>query len=195
MNKFAVVSCADMKDDEDMDYDGYAVILAYIADPTFLLFFPIPEESAKVLEYVLQENTNYDVNTSVLGLYKTMIDSWRTTDRYLSGMIMDAAYDEGFDDDILMVKLALADSDGALDSLVNINFVNAMIVAAMNEVQIIISEKLLSKLNPPDDIGEGNIDIDIDKEQLNSFPEDKKILKIVKEIMNGKIKEDDIEKK
>jgi hypothetical protein len=184
MNKFIVLSCVDMKQDKDLEYNGHVVILAYSSDPSFMLFFPIPKESAKILDYVLQENSDYDINTKTLGLYKTMIDSWRTTDRYLSGIILDSVYDEKADDDILTVNLALSDSDGNLDSLVNINFVNAMIVAAMKKANVIVSEKLLVKLVPTDEEEmEGQ-----DRVEDHPFPEDKKILNIVKEIMSGKIK-------
>ena len=160
MNKFSVLSCVNVGDLErdvndaeapiEFEYDKPLVVLSCVADPTFLLFFPISEENSKTIRYILS-NQQYDSNTNILGIYRTMIDSWAAGDRNLSGIIFDSVYDKDRQDDILKIRLALC-HNGMLDSLVNVNFVHAVLLSAIERVDIIISEELLSKLAP---IGRG----------------------------------------
>jgi bifunctional DNase/RNase len=172
-------------DINEENYNGTCVIISRISDPSFMLFFPISKENAKIINYVLKEDSKYDVNTNILGIYKTMIDSWKAGDKYLSGIIMDTNYNHELKDEVLVIRLALADSDGHLDSLVHVNFLHSVLLAAMEGVDIVVSDKLIEKMIPEED------------EKMNSlqncsiqhFPEDKKIVDIARKIMNGKIKE------
>ena len=183
MNKFNVVKCIDMK---ESDYDGPCVILACASDPTFLLFFPINKENSKMINYVLDKNSKYDINTNILGIYKTMVDSWKSADRFLSGIIMDTIWDDDVEEDILSIRLALADQNREIDSIVHVNFLHAILLAAMEDVGIIVSDKLLSKMMPDD---ENNEKDKSKKKSPTHFPEDKKIVDIAKKIMSGKIKD------
>lgn len=183
MNKFNVVKCIDMK---ESDYNGPCVIMACASDPTFLLFFPINKENAKMINYVLDENSKYDINTNILGIYKTMLDSWESADRFLSGILMDAVWDAEMKDDILSIRLAISDQSGEIDSMVHVNFLHGILLAAMDNVGIIISDRLLSKMVPDseeDSKDKGH------KKKTPRFPEDKKIMDIAKKIMSGKIKD------
>ena len=41
VNKFVLVSCIELEDNEKTDYEGPVVVLANATDPSFALFFPI----------------------------------------------------------------------------------------------------------------------------------------------------------
>lgn len=179
MNKFEIVKCIDVN---EADYDGTCIILASVSDPSFMLFFPISKENAKTINYVLKDNSKYDINTNVLGIYKTMVDSWASSDRFLSGIIMDSFYNDEVKEDVLTIRLALSNQDGTLDSLVYVNFLHAMLLAAMEQVDVIVSDKLLSKMVPENENQEP-------KRSSAHFPEDKKIVDIARKIMGGKIKD------
>lgn len=182
MNKFQVIKCVDVKEE---GYEGCCVVLACSSGSDFALFFPIAKDNAKIINYVIKDN-EYDVNTNILGIYKTMVDSWKSGDRYLSGIIMDAFYSEEAKDEVLMIRLVLADQNGEVDSLVYVNFVHAMLLAAMEKVEVIVSDKLLSKMSPEEKDDKSNHS---QKKDETHFPEDKKIVAIAKKIMSGKIKD------
>jgi hypothetical protein len=157
-----------------------------------MLFFPITKENAKIINYVLEEDSKFDANTNVLGIYKTMVDSWQASDRYLSGIIMDTIFSDEVKDDVLMIRLALSDLNGDLDSLVACNFLHAILLAAMESAEIIVSDKLIMKMLPdPDEEMKGISKSKKNKKDPNHFPEDKKIMNIAKKIMTGKIKDND----
>ena len=185
MNKFIVVSCINVGDEDstkDIDYEGTVVVLSCTSDPTSLLFFPVPEDNANTINYVLKGNVDFDVNANVLGIYRTMVESWRGGDRFLSGIIMDAVYDEKSRDHVIMIRLVLSHDTGELDSLVPVNFLHAILLAAMERVEIIVSDKLLSKLVPANE--------DLIEEAAStiphpSFPEDKNLMRIVQDIMSA----------
>lgn len=187
MNKFHIAKCVDIKEN---DYEGSCIVLCCSSDPDFILFFPISKENSKLINYVLQDN-KYDINTNILGIYKTMIDTWHSSDRYLSGIIMDTVYSEESKDEILMIRLALSNSEGDIDSLVYVNFLHAIMLAAMEDSEIIVSDKLIDKMLPSQQItSEESIDNKTkSKKSTTHFPEDKKIVDIAKKIMNGKIKD------
>jgi len=183
MNKFNVVKCIDMK---ESDYDGPCVIMACASDPDFLLFFPINKENSKMINYVLDKNSKYDINTNILGIYKTMVDSWSASDRFLSGILMDATWDAEMKEDILSIRLAISDRSGEIDSIVHVNFIHGILLGSMEDVGIIVSDRLLSKMMPDSEKDSK------DKSKRKSpphFPEDKKIVDIAKKIMSGKIKD------
>jgi len=150
-----------------------------------MLFFPVSKENAKIINYVLKEDSKYDINTNILGIYKTMINSWKASDKYLAGIIMDTIYNNEIKDEVLMIRLALSDSDGHLDSLVYVNFLHSVLLAAMESVDIVVSDRLIEKMVPEEEEKNGSLQNHSDKH----FPEDKKIVDIARKIMNGKIKE------
>jgi len=154
-----------------------------ITDPSFVLFFPLSRDNAKIINFVLKDDSKYDINTNILGIYKTMINSWEATDRYLSGIIMDTIYSEEVEEEVLTVRLALADKEGKLDSLVHVSFLHSVLLAAMEGVDIIVSDKLLSKMVPEESKENAG------KSSPPHFPEDKKIVDIARKIMGGKVKD------
>ena len=186
MNRFGVLECVEIK---EKDYQGFVVALVSITDPTFVLFFPINKENAKVINFVLDDKNHISADTNVLGLYKTMIDTWRSSDKYLSGIIMDSVYSEEADGDVLMIRLALSDNNGDLENLVYVNFLHGIMLAAIEGVDVIVNDKLIEKMVPE----EGNYDKfgkNISQKPDTHFPEDKKLMDIAKKIMSGKTKED-----
>lgn len=185
MNKFVIMSCVNFSQDEaeDMGYSGPVVALGCVNDPRIVLFFPVTAEKMNLLNYILKNQT-FDINTEILGIYKTMIDSWTNGDRFLSGILMDCDYDDKAKEDLMQVKLLISSSvTGQIDSIVPINFVNAIVLSAIQRIELIVSTKLLNKLLPEDIESEDDGDD-------HPFPEDKKILDIVKDIMEGKEKKD-----
>ncbi len=114
-----------------------------------------------------------------------MIDSWKASDRYLSGIIMDTVYNDEIKEEVLMIRLAISDCDGFIESLVQVNFLHALLLAAMEGTHILVSDNLLSKMIPDDNLPEDNQI----KDKPHHFPEDKKIVDIAKKIMGGKIKD------
>lgn len=181
MNKFKVVKCLDVKEN---GYNGTCVVLSCVSNPSFLLFFPISKENAKIINLVLKDKTNYDINTNIIGIYRTMIDSWEAGDRFLSGIIMDTVFSADAKDDVIMIQFALADQDGIMDSLVYVNFLHAVLLSCLEKIDIIVSDKLLSKMMPDYENEERESKI-----HTHDFPEDKKIVDIAKKIMSGKIKD------
>ena len=157
MNKFVIFSCIDVQSKDEDDYTGPVVVLASSSDPTFMLFFPSTEGNAEVINYVLgeqdgeqdeEQDEKFNVDTSVLGIYKTMLDSWKAGDRYLSGIIMDTIYSEKIGKEIPMIRLVLSDQDGKIDSFVPVNFIHAILLAAMEGLEIIVTDRLLSIMLP-----------------------------------------------
>jgi hypothetical protein len=216
MNKFMVFSCIRVNEN---DYEGPCVVMSCLSDPSFMLFFPVSEDNAKVISYILEGNDDYDIDTNVLGLYQTMINTWRSSDRYLSGILMDSTCDKQYEEEILLIRLALSDREGSLDSLVRVNFLHAILLAAMEQVHVIVSDELIAKMLPsPDDMDDelfdmedheniedveefdNNIFRDTEKNQSKSRKkrsisrnkdgiEDQNIVEIARKIMSGKIKE------
>jgi len=192
MKKFVIISSVKMDAEENGGgYDGPAVVLACTSDPSVVLFFPVPPEKADIIGYLTHEG-GYDINTETLGLYKTMIDSWSNGDRFLSGIVMDCVNsdkgDKGddVDDDVMQVEILISDSiSGLVDSIVPVSFLNSIILAAIQKIEIIMSDKLLNKLLPQEESEDEE-----DFYTQSHFPEDKKIIDIVKDIMEGKIQRD-----
>ena len=196
MNKFRIMECVKAnKDGEEMtspsdNYSGYVVAMACSADPGFVLFFPISTEHAKMMNFILADK-KYDINTEILGIYKAMLDSWKSSDRFLSGIIMDTFYDKKAKDDLIMIRLALSDSSGEIDALVKVNFVHAVFLATMDSIEITISDDLLDKLVPQESIMcRHKHDHSKEDDRSPACHEDKKLLRIVKDIMSAGVKDD-----
>jgi len=189
MNKFYVFPS--IKDDGTLqNYHGSILPLACTNNMSFVLFFPIPEHAAKLIDYILKENPkNYNINMDTIGVYKTMLDSWRVGGRFLSGIILDSSYDKESNEDIILAQLMVSDESGIMDSIVKVNFVTAVTLAALERQEVLVSSELLEKLMPSqDEDEEGDKDIadEIDKTK-SKYPVDNDILEMAKKIMSGKI--------
>ena len=185
MGKFIVYSCSKVSsEDTGQDYNGDVVILSCVSDPSLMLFFPITEINANLLSFVLDDNSDFDIDTSTIGIYQTMLNSWRASDRYLSGIIMDIVYNPEMNDYVMDVKLAVSDKMGALDSVVRVNFVHAILLSVMEELGIIVTDELLTRLAPDAEEYDEESGI-LEKKSPDRFPKDKNILKIVRDIMGA----------
>lgn len=186
MNKFLVFPC--VKQNNENGYNGPVVTFACASDISFVLFFPISEDNAKLINYILEHKPNeYNSNLNIIGIYKTMVDSWEAGGRYLSGISLDAEFSPESKEEILAIKLLISDESGSVDSIIKVNFIHALLLAAMERKEILVSNDLLKKLMPQNDDGEEDIS-EIPSEDDKKFPIDKDILDIAKKIMSGKIK-------
>jgi hypothetical protein len=190
MNKFLVFPC--IKQSNENGYNGPVVVLACASNVSFALFFPMSEENATMINYILEHKpSEYNSNQSVIGIYKTMLESWEDGGRFLSGIHLGTEFDPESKEETISVKLIISDEDGAVDSITRVNFIHAVLLAAMERKEILIDTALLKKLMPHED------DED-DEDEANpthtmpshdkKFPVDKDILEIAKKIMSGKIK-------
>jgi len=193
MNRFSIISCVNLEKGEN-GYCGPAIALGCVTDPSLVLFFPVSPEKADILNYLIKDG-EYGINTEVIGLYKTMIDSWSYSNQFLSGIILDCEYEKELQDDIMYVTLSLSNSvSGLLESVVNVNFVNSIILAAIQDIEVIVTMKLLNKLLPEEDeVEDEEVENNIKHNPIDpkvvinngKFPEDSKILDIVRGIMES----------
>jgi len=191
MNRFAVLSCVDLAEETNVEYDGTVVLLNNTEDPSLMLFFPISSQNAEVINYIIEDENEYDEDTSILGIYKTMLNSWQAGGRFLSGVIIDTILDKELNKEIPLIRLVLSDSNGMIDSLVMVNFVHAILLSAMEKVEILISDSLLDIMLPNAENATVKLS---NSESRENFPEDKNIINIAKQIMEGAVRENNSNK-
>lgn len=110
---------------------------------------------------------------------------------------MDTELDSESKEEIISAKLIVSNEKGLLDSIVRVNFVNAVTLAAMERQEILVSAELLAKLSPNKDEDEENDEDEnyeneedyMGKQDKNKkYPVDKDILEMAKKIMSGTVK-------
>ena len=173
-------------------YSGSAITLADSTNISFVLSFPVADESADIINYLLDNDPEtISMDSHQLGIYKTMIETWEAGERFLSGIYMDFVHSAESDEEIISVKLIVSGPNGVVDGVTDINLTHAVILAALERKEIIISDRLVKKLIP-EEFGEDDfIEDDEDDDFDGDFPYDggdPKILNIAKDIINGKIK-------
>ena len=181
--------------------NGFVVPLVADFNDGIVLCFPISKENASLINFVLDANnkSKITIHADVVGVYKTMLESWKAGERFLSGIILDAVYVSDRKDFSLDAHFVLVDSNGRLDSFAKTTFVHAIVTAAMENMEVYVTDDLFEKLKPAanqesDDDNDGG---DNGTESPNKscpsngveFPVDRNLLKKAKEIMNGDIKE------
>lgn len=187
MNKFNVLSCSKQINKEG--YNGYVVALSCLSNNGLVLFFPVSEENASLITLILEktfQKKNININNmgNIIGVYKTMIDSWEAGNRFLSGILMDAEYDTS-GELIIVSRLIVSDENGKIDSIVKVNFIHSILLAAVKQIEILITDEILNKLLPDDEELEELEELEKDKLNENSekFPVDKDIIEIAKKIL------------
>jgi len=186
MNKFLVLPC--FAQTEEDGHQGTVVSLSNVSNPSFMLFFPFDQEYAKLINIVLKkEEEASKTDLHILSTYQTMVNSWKAGDRYLSGIVLDYEYDEELEEEIIAPTLVICDSNGNVDALLKVNFVQSVILAALERKEMIVTDDLLQSLLPDEESEEA---IEEDEEKAK-FPIDRQILDIAKEIMTGKGKSKD----
>ena len=187
MNKFTVLPCTEQ---ENEGYKGYVSAFGMLSDSSLALLIPVTEEAAKTINYALEPGEDKSgVNLTLIGSYKMMFDSWQASGRFVSGIMMDARKDKD-GDEIINVELFFSDTtSGLIEGVMEINFVQAVILAAMFDIDVIFTNEILSKLLPGhddngDDDDNGSFP-EIDKN--GDFPVDDDIIKIARNIIKGKL--------
>jgi len=198
MIRFQILPCVEqsqLENPEVAEYDGMVLPLISEANNNCVLFFPVVKEIALTVNSVLGQVDKEQVsNENVIEIYKTMIDTWAAAEQFLSGIIMDTAYDNNLQEEIVTVSLILSSiQDGYIEAIVKVNFVHAIMIAVLEGLEIMISLDLLNKIMPNVwESGEASNNLeDSFPEQNNEqqqFPVDQNILDIAKKIMGGKIK-------
>lgn len=203
MNRFSLFPCVVQKDGAN-GYDGPLASLVSQMNENLVLFFPISEENASLVNFSLNDENRkkINVNQDVIGVYKTMVESWKSGDRHISGVILDTKYDVEAKEDVIDASVILINSDGNLDTVVKTNFVHAIIVVAVEDMDIYVTDELFMKLKPPEGLTEDEDEEDEEggnsgdgpkpsapKPPQSEFPIDQKIISIARQIMNGKIED------
>ncbi len=215
MNRFTLYPCVVQKGKEEDDYSGPLAALASLTSEQIVLFFPISEENASLVNFLLKDENRkkININQDIVGVYKTMIESWKSGDRHISGIILDARFNVELQEEVIDASIILIDVNGNLDSVVKTNMVHAIVVAAIEEIELYVSNELFEKLNPgepqdpfekalnegeEDDDGDDDDDDDgkkppkplpssgLSKLSEKQFPNDANLIKIVRQIMSGK---------
>jgi hypothetical protein len=187
--------CVDQSEINEGSPPGLVLPLASEMQNNCILFFPVSKEVGSLINFLLEAEETEDQQLNMIEVFKTMINTWKSGGRFLSGIFIDKIFDPDSEEDIINVNLVLSStSNGYIEAVIKVCFVHAIIVAVMEDVDIMISEELLSKLLPEDKI-EGLEDEDGDDEEESkdpfsnsNIPRDENILNIAKQIMSGKIK-------
>ena len=184
MNKFILFPC--IKPEEENLFDGYVVCLGSSRDLNLKVYFPIRDDYAELVNDILNGDEDKFNQHEILNIFTTMTSSWSSGDRFLSGIILDLKMNTDNEPE-MTVQILVAYINGILDSVVKTTFSNAMILAAMEDVPVFMTDALMSNLLPKGDDffnHDGN-----PQNEDGSKPLDKEILDIAKEIISGKIKD------
>ena len=191
MNMFRPVSCINLKEEDIGDvleadvqssYNGPIVILENTEWTSLFLFFPISKKNMDLIIQIMSGSRDI----KPLSIYKTMIDSWKGSGNFLSGIVMDLNYEPKSIEQKILVNLALSGDDGKLKSFVPVSFVDAIITSILLGQDVMVGNKLLALMVP--DAPSGIIQ-DWDNEESHPFPVDSNLKGIVKDILEGKIKD------
>lgn len=187
--------CIDQSEVNEGGPEGLVLPLASEIQNNCVLFFPISEEIGSVINHLLESDEADPQELHMIDVFKTMISTWRSSDRFLSGIYLDKIYDLSKDEDVIYVNIMLSSTnDGFIEAVIRVNFIHAMIIAVLEGVDIMVSNDLLVKLLPEavkedadedDDDDDDTFDEDLDE---GNYPVDENILEIAKKIMGGKIK-------
>jgi len=183
--------CVDQSEVNEGGPEGLVLPLASEIQNNCILFFPISDEIGSLINHLLEAEETDSQQLHMVEIFKTMINTWRSGERFLSGIFIDRVFDFDSGEDIMNVNIMLSSvNDGFIEAVIKVNFVHAIIIAVLEGVDIMISNELLSKLLP-DELGEDDGDEDEFDDILDDridYPVDEDILNIAKKIMGGKIK-------
>jgi len=199
MNRFHVMPCVDQSQINEDSSGGLVLPLASEIQNNCILFFPVSDEVAQSINYVLEVNEDDPHAPNMVEVYKTMVNTWRAGDRFLSGIYIDLHYDPEIGDEVINVNIMLSSvSDGIIDAISRVGFIDAIIISVLENMDIMISTDLLRKLLPehfgviPEDDEFESDELEDHLGQIDQkkdvFPIDENILDIAKKIMKGKIK-------
>ena len=198
MNKFYVFPC--IKYDKE-GYGGQAIQMACTTNIANVLLFPVDIDNAGMINGILNSTPEKLKEAGgAVKAYRTMMNSWTAGGRFLSGILMSVEYSEKDHEDVIATSLILSDEHGMVDSMIGVDFVVAMIIAALDRREVIVSSELMKKLAPKfsEDVEidhgenvltkeEGVVKVEKAKKS-KKFPVDLAIQEIAKKIISGKIK-------
>jgi hypothetical protein len=183
--------CIDQSEVNEGGPSGLVLPLASEIQNNCVLFFPISDDIGSLINHLLEAEETDAQQLHMIEIFKTMISTWKSGERFLSGIFVDKIFDTDSDEDVIHVNLILSSAnDGFIEAVIKVQFVHAIIVAVLEGVDIMISNDLLTKLLP-EALGEdegGDDDFDDALDDDNVYPVDEDILNIAKKIMGGKIK-------
>ena len=178
-NKFWVGPCVERKlnINEESVYEGEMVPLISHEDQNFKLMFPIRKKDAQILQLIMDEEGELDEEQEVLGLFLTMADSWKSSDRIMAGAVLDSFADPELETDVFLAHFFLTNPEGMMESMVKSNFANIMILSALEGTPVFVTDKLLNKL------------LGAPVSENGSNPSDaESIIRIAQDIISGKPK-------
>ena len=190
-NRFSMAPCQSVQNET---YKGYVAPMVASSDQSLVLFFPVQPEVASMINISLEGPAvpECEPDTTMLSVYQTMVDSWSAGNRFLSGVIMNFDFDPENGERGIAVCLALSSlDDGLIEGLMRVNFVHGIMVAALEKIEIIVSEELLTKLTS----GSTRSEEDEDEDPLtedgdvgkDGYPYDEGIFRIASDIMSQNI--------
>jgi hypothetical protein len=184
MNRFYVDNCVPHSDVTGEDVEGYVCPLVSEKNQNFVLFFPISEEVAGTVESLMShEDIPPGGETDLIEVISIMKKSWESLDSFLSGIVLNEAFDRETKDYVIDASAILSsNSFGSVDSIVRINFTMSIILSLLCESSIMISDSLISKLES------GLEETEVEDEGLEGETADENIIEIARKIMKGKIK-------
>jgi hypothetical protein len=197
MNRFEIMPCIDQSDVVESEEDG--LVLPLISESCVLLF-PITKEIADTVNYIKGVgDVDCEADLDKIEVYRTMVETWKSSGQFLSGILMDVHYDDEDEENMFSVSLILSNiADGYVEALTKVNFLHALIVGVLEDIDVMVGQELLSRLIPPDHLqhlAEPLEDADSEEffseeasENVNKYPYDHNIYQIAKKIMDGKIK-------
>lgn len=183
--KFNILNCS-----LNEETNSYVVNLCPLDDQTLGILLPMSEEDALITNFLITPDKVNEIkpNLKLAGIYKTMSDGFDSSGTFISGIILSEERVEG--EEVLVCNLYLSKIEtGSIENFMKMQFSCAVILAAMNDVDIFITDELLSKIMPQNNNNEPeNSDSKPIIDKTDKFPVDKKILKMAKKIMSGKQK-------
>lgn len=192
MKRFQVMPCVDQSEVSETATEGVVLPLASEINERCIIFFPVTKEVGELINGLLEvEEDENQSHSHMLDVFKTMIESWVSSDRFLSGIFIDVVYDEKEKQEIMNVHIVLSSTqDGFIEAILKVNFVYAVILAILEDLDIMVSDNLFDKLLPKeidDEVQQSTFDKNL-SDNTKLYPTDKDILDIARKIMDGKIK-------
>lgn len=189
MNKFFIFPSINIDEKQgEKSYKGLAVPFVNSSDVTFVLIFPVEDRFAKMIDFSLNPDGKDDLedDMALLHAYQTIIDSISTGDNYLSGIMMDYTCLPGQEQGWISSRLIINDTLGNLETIIEVQFIQAVVISAMLKKEVSITQQLLSYLTNENENSTSSDDTDSIKKESAKYPVDSKILNIAKEIMSTK---------
>ena len=186
MNKFKIFPCIKLDEKDASESCGSnAIVMVCENDSSAVLMFPATAKEASMVDAAL--GVNKKQFSGSLSLYRTMMESLFSGYLHLSGVILDVDMDNK-KEEYIDVKLVIINKDGDIEGYLDTCFIHAVVLVAMEETNVIVTDRLLDKLLPPDKKPSKHTEIS-ELEKKMDYPEDKKLLELAKKIMTGKLKE------